>query len=204
MHVLIGSKGLAKQALPLFEGNSRVVLFDDTEEAEDLLYGHLILHDIRMIKESIKNGGIVSFTVCIGAPKWRKHFYEMLSDMNAVPSNMISDMSSVSDHSDIGEGNLVLDYTLIEADSKIGNGNLINCYAAIFHDAEIGDYNEIMPGAKVLGTAKIGNCCRIGTGASVLPGVKICDDVVIGAGAIVNRDITEPGTYIGIPAKRLR
>jgi sugar O-acyltransferase (sialic acid O-acetyltransferase NeuD family) len=204
MHILIGSKGLAKQALPLFEENPQVVLFDNTEGAEDYLYGHLILHDIRLVEESIKNGEILSFTVCIGAPKWRKHFYELLSKMNAIPSNMISNMSSISKHSNIGDGNLILDYTLIEADSKIGNGNLINSYSGIFHDAEIGDYNEIMPGVKILGTVKIGNRCRIGTGASVLPGIKICDDVIIGAGAVVNRDIIEPGTYVGVPAKRLR
>jgi acetyltransferase-like isoleucine patch superfamily enzyme len=60
-----------------------------------------------------------------------------------------------------------------------------------------------MPGAKILGGAKIGNSCRIGSNSTILPNVEICDDVTIGAGAVVTKSITEPGTYIGIPAKRL-
>ena len=34
--------------------------------------------------------------------------------------------------------------------------------------------------------------------------VTVCDDVVIGAGSVVTKDITEPGTYVGNPARRLR
>ena len=50
---------------------------------------------------------------------------------------------------------------------------------------------------------KIGNNVSIGTNATILP-VQICDQVVIGAGSVVTKDITEPGTYAGNPAKKLR
>lgn len=54
--------------------------------------------------------------------------------------------------------------------------------------------NEIVIGCNV----------QIGAGAIVLPGVSICDDVVIGAGCIVSKSITEPGVYIGIPARKIK
>ena len=50
---------------------------------------------------------------------------------------------------------------------------------------------------------RIGDRVSIGSNATLLP-VSVCDDVVIGAGAVVTRDINEPGTYAGNPAKRLR
>jgi len=34
--------------------------------------------------------------------------------------------------------------------------------------------------------------------------VTIADDVVIGAGSVVTKDIIEPGSYVGNPARRLK
>ena len=50
---------------------------------------------------------------------------------------------------------------------------------------------------------KLGNKVYVGSNSSILP-VSICDDVVIGAGSVVTKDITEPGTYAGNPAVRLK
>ena len=50
---------------------------------------------------------------------------------------------------------------------------------------------------------KIGNRVSIGTNATILP-VTICDRAVVGAGAVVTKDITEPGIYVGNPARLLR
>lgn len=47
---------------------------------------------------------------------------------------------------------------------------------------------------------RVGNHVSIGSNATLLP-VIICDHVVIGAGAVVTKDITEPGTYAGNPAR---
>ena len=49
----------------------------------------------------------------------------------------------------------------------------------------------------------IGNHVSIGSNATILP-VSICDHVVIGAGAVVTKDISEPGTYVGNPARKLK
>lgn len=50
---------------------------------------------------------------------------------------------------------------------------------------------------------KIGNHVSIGSNATILP-VTICDNVVIGAGAVVTKNITEPGAYVGNPAKKIK
>ena len=46
----------------------------------------------------------------------------------------------------------------------------------------------------------IGDNVSIGSNATILP-VSICNNVVIGAGAVVTKNIIEPGTYAGNPAK---
>jgi acetyltransferase-like isoleucine patch superfamily enzyme len=52
-------------------------------------------------------------------------------------------------------------------------------------------------------STKIGSGVSIGTNATILP-VTICDRAVIGAGAVVTRDISQPGIYVGNPARLLR
>ena len=49
----------------------------------------------------------------------------------------------------------------------------------------------------------IGHHVSIGSNATILP-VDICAHVVIGAGAVVTKSITEPGTYVGNPARKLK
>lgn len=49
----------------------------------------------------------------------------------------------------------------------------------------------------------VGNRVSIGSNATILP-VNIADGTVIGAGSVVTRDITEPGVYVGNPARKIR
>ena len=57
-------------------------------------------------------------------------------------------------------------------------------------------------GAKLAGTVHVGKATWIGIGASVSNNLSICENCMIGAGAVVVKDITESGTYIGVPAKK--
>ena len=46
----------------------------------------------------------------------------------------------------------------------------------------------------------MGEACWIGAGATVINNISLCGKCRIGAGAVVVRDVTEPGTYMGVPA----
>jgi UDP-3-O-[3-hydroxymyristoyl] glucosamine N-acyltransferase len=74
----------------------------------------------------------------------------------------------------------------------------------IGHDTVIGDFCTTAPGAKISGNCKIGNRFYIGTNGSVREKINICDDVTVGLNAGVVKDITECGTYAGIPAKKIK
>lgn len=43
----------------------------------------------------------------------------------------------------------------------------------------------------------------IGTNVTLAAGIEICSETIIGSKANVRKDITEPGIYIGNPARRL-
>jgi serine acetyltransferase len=44
----------------------------------------------------------------------------------------------------------------------------------------------------------------IGANSVVIGPVDICDNVVVGAMSLVNRSITEPGVYVGVPVRKVK
>ena len=61
----------------------------------------------------------------------------------------------------------------------------------------------IHPSSVIADNVKIGRGTVIMAGAVVSNNIDICSDTTDGAGATVVRDISEPGTYIGVPAVKM-
>ena len=104
----------------------------------------------------------------------------------------------------LGHANQVFANTYINSKTIIGDNNIVNTGAIIEHDCLIGSHNHISVGTKVCGRTSIGDKCFIGAGSVILNKLSICDNVNIGAGAVVIRDINNPGTYVGNPAKKIK
>ena len=110
----------------------------------------------------------------------------------------------------IGDGVYISEFVLVR-DATISDGVILKPYAIVSKGCFVGEDTTIGPGAMllhedVLGKhkpSKIGKNCYLGAKAVVLPGVSICDNVTIGACALVMNDITESGTYVGVPCHKL-
>jgi UDP-3-O-[3-hydroxymyristoyl] glucosamine N-acyltransferase len=72
------------------------------------------------------------------------------------------------------------------------------------HDNRIGDYTHISVGARLAGTVTVGQSVWVGIGSVVSNNLTICDGCYLGAGAVVVKDITVPGTYVGVPARKIK
>lgn len=103
----------------------------------------------------------------------------------------------------IGNGTVVMAGAVINPGASLGRGCIVNTCASVDHDCLLGDYSHVAVGAHLSGTVILGERNWIAVGASVVNNVTICDDVTVGAGAVVLHDIDEPGTYVGVPARRL-
>ena len=103
----------------------------------------------------------------------------------------------------IGQGSVVMANAVINPGATIGSHCIINTAAVVEHDNTIGDFAHISVGAKLAGTVTVGPDSWIGIGAVVSNNLSICGGCMIGAGAVVVRSITEPGTYVGVPARRI-
>ena len=120
----------------------------------------------------------------------------------------------------IGDDTFIGPFVEIQKDVTIGKNCRIQSHAFICELVTIGDHCFISHGAMFINdlfakggpaggdknlwkSTRIGHHVSIGTNATILP-VSICDHVVVGAGAVVTKDITEPGFYVGNPAKKIK
>lgn len=104
----------------------------------------------------------------------------------------------------MGQGNIFCYGTILTSGIVIGNHCQFNLQTSVGHDCKIGDYLTCAPKVSISGNCTIGNRVYIGTGAVIKEKISICDDVIIGALSFVNRDIVEPGTYVGTPARKIK
>ena len=104
----------------------------------------------------------------------------------------------------IGEGSIICAGTIITTNVKIGKHAHLNLITTIGHDCVIGDYFTTAPNVQISGNEIIGSRVYFGSGSCVKQKIHICDDVTIGMNAAVVKNIEEPGTYVGVPSKKIK
>ncbi|MCP5039502.1 MAG: N-acetyltransferase [bacterium] len=119
----------------------------------------------------------------------------------------------------IGDGCFVGPFVEIQRNAKVGARTRVQSHSFLCEMVTIGEDCFIGHGVMTINDAfrtggpshdardwkatSIGNRVSVGSNTTLLP-VVICDDVVIGAASVVTRDITEPGLYVGNPARFMR
>jgi sugar O-acyltransferase (sialic acid O-acetyltransferase NeuD family) len=117
---------------------------------------------------------------------------------------IISPNATVNEGVEISEGVVIMDGVVVNCGARIGHGAILNTNATVEHDVVLEDWVHIAPGATLSGGVKVGCGSMIGVGATVIEGVCIPTGTLIGAGSTVIDSLTEPGVYVGSPARRIR
>ena len=143
------------------------------------------------------------FVLAIGNNKTRATLAERISGVKwytAIhPTAVVSSLGTK-----IGEGTVVMANAVINACATVGAHCVINTGAVVEHDCYVDDCAHIAVGAKISGTVTVGKNTLLGLGAVVCNNLSVCQDCVIGAGSVVIRTIEQPGTYVGVPARKIK
>lgn len=130
------------------------------------------------------------FLITIGfikSPHKRIHLFNQLDSLGATFPSIISPLSYVSKHANIGEGSVVMHNSQVNANARIGNNCIVNSKALIEHDSKIGDNCHISTGAIINGDVGVGDECFIGSGSIVIQGNIIPKGTFLKAGKIYNQ-----------------
>lgn len=191
---IFGSGGMAKEIIGYLHGDLRyeIAAVVSTEPFNNLDYAakfQVFAH---------VPAGIDAYILAVADPTLKQKFVAENADkwvIYAHPSVCISPYAKV------GRGTVLIRGAFIEADAVVGRFVTYNVGAYSGHDCEIGDYATFSPYAITGGGSKIGEGVFFGLHAMTIPRVRVVAGTKISAGAVVRRDITEPCTVYGDPAK---
>jgi sugar O-acyltransferase (sialic acid O-acetyltransferase NeuD family) len=193
---IIGSGGFGREVKAfLLDNNPNYIIdFFVDDEYVDEMSNPLSSLDIN----------IYEVIIAIGNPLLREEIYNRLPKNTKYFTAIHKSVQILDSNIEIGEGSIICPNSILTTNIKIGKQCHLNLQTTVGHDVIIGDFFTTAPGAKISGNCIIGDRVYIGTNSSVREKIKICNDVTIGLNAGVVKDIIESGTYVGLPANKIK
>lgn len=191
-----GGHGLVVADIAKQNGYQKIVFLDDNKEK---VYDYPIIGNS---SEAVKYRDS-NFFVAIGNNSVRGHFVTALEEKDINVISLIHPSSIIAGDVVIGNGTVIMAGAIVNCKSKIGKGVILNTGCTVDHENIIGDYVHLSPGCHTSGQVVIQKETWLGTGSIVINNVEICERCTIGAGCVVISDLSQPGTYVGVPARRI-
>ncbi len=199
--IIVGASGHGKVAADIAIKMSkwqRIAFLDDDESIE-ISMG---LEVIGKTADALTYKDEADFFVAIGRNAIREKIQEKLIEQGLNVVSLIHPSAVIGTDVEIGVGTVVMAGTVINSSTRIGKGCIINTSSSLDHDNVVKDFVHVSPGVRIAGNVSIGEGTWIGIGSVISNNVNICSGCKVGAGALVIKDIAEPGTYVGVPAKK--
>jgi len=204
--VVVGTGGHSRVVISMLQEAGcryQVVGILDLQEIrpDERILGVPVIGHAGELRERTDPGNIHVF-LAIGDNAERAKYYDMVKTLGYTIPNLISDRAHIDPSASMGIGNIICPETYVGPMVQIAHNNILNTRCLIEHETHIGSHNHLGPSSLVAGRVHMGDGIVLGLGAKVIDKIVIVSNTVIGAGAVVVEDIEEPGTYVGIPARR--
>lgn len=199
--VIIGASGHGKVIADIIVNSGDKVLgfLDDADDVQGKkIIGFPVLGKIA----DFDNYKDCEFVIAIGNPYIREKIAIELPVKwyTAIhPTAVISSLDV-----EIGEGTVIMANAVVNPSARIGKHCIINTGAIVEHDNILEDYVHLSPNVTLAGIVKVGKSTHIGAGSCTKQVLNIASDCIIGAGSVIVKDITESGTYVGVPARKIK
>lgn len=197
----MGAGGQTRSLIPILLQNHYIVhgILDDTFEPgrEELIMSSKLIGKLNDYRQ------MYPVVLAFGDNQKRMQLFELFKNY-ILQDNLIHSTAFIDPEATLGISNQVFGRCFINAKAVIGDNNIINTGCIIEHEVKTGSHNHISVGSLLCGRVSIGDQCFIGAGAVVIDKISICSNVTVGANSVVINHITEPGVYVGNPARKIK
>ncbi|RPD45520.1 acetyltransferase [Paracnuella aquatica] len=205
--ILIGGGGHCRSCIDVIESTDTFSIegiLDEAAAPGSEVLGYKVLGNDSLVPGLTAKG--YTFLITVGHIKSaaaRIKIFDSLRLCGSTLATVVASSARVSRHAKIGVGTIVMHGGQVNAGAKVGVNTILNTGSLVEHDAIVGDHVHLSTHAVVNGGAAIGNASFIGSNAVVSQACRVAPCTVIGAASVVIRNITEAGTFVGNPAKRI-
>ena len=190
-----------KKALIGYGGHAREVMAQMGEELTCFVDDEYLNNYTKSLSEFDPNEYEVMVT--LGDPKNRFDMVQKLPKETKF-FTWVHPTVLIMDNVTIGEGSFIGAYSILTTNIIIGKHSILNRGNHIGHDCRVGDYISMMPGSIISGNVTIHDCVYMGNNSCIREKISIHSLSTIGMGSMVISNINDSGTYVGIPAKKIK
>lgn len=201
--VILGAGGFAKEVLSwCLQATTfrQVTFFDERAQSGQKIFDFPVV-------SSLDNAWAkkLHFIPGVGDPVLRKRLYEMAVEKGLQPLGpVVHPKATVGVKVNVGHGTIICPGAVLTTNIVAARGLIVNLNATIGHDCRLGEFVTVSPGANISGGCTIGDMAYIGTNCSVREKVSIHQTSTVGMGSALVRSTSEPGVFVGIPAKAMK
>lgn len=167
--------------------------------AGEVINGYAVLGGLEYLEA--KKG--LAIAIALGDPVSRLRVLNRLAPYNLHYPNLIHPSVIIGAEVQTGTGNIICAGTILTVNIIIGSFCQLNLHTTVGHDSVVNDLATTACGVDLAGYSHIGLGAYMGNHSTVLS-VKVGAFATVGAGAVVNRDIPEGATAVGVPAKVIK
>lgn len=208
--IIIGASGYGREIYDMIErinekeAKYNVLGFIDDNKAiwDTKINTVKVLGGIEYVKENFCKKDVYAVIAIASADVKRMIVREL--DEYVEWETLIDPTAIVSNYCSIGKGTLIGAFNQIGPNARVGEFCSILYACSVGHDAVLEDYVSAMDYCDMTGYDYLEEGVYLGSSVAILPDIRICKNSVIGGGAVVVKDLLEPGTYTGVPAKLMK
>ena len=191
--ILIGAGGHAKSCIDVIEQEKKykiIGLIDLKEKIGQKILGYEVIDSDDNLSNYISDQNYFLVTMGqIKSSKKRTEIFKKLVGLKANIATVISPLSYVSKHSQVGVGTIIMHHALVNSAAQIGQNCIINSKALIEHDAIVKNYCHISTAAVINGNVTIDEGSFVGSNATTNNSIDIAQNSFLKAASLTSHSL---------------